>query len=113
MNIQEQIEQKLKAAFQPVNLEVENESYRHQVPEGAETHFRAVIVSSKFSGKKRIERHREIYRELSVELEGPVKALSVSAFDPVEWAERNRVSPSSPPCMGGSNHDNARVSTAD
>lgn len=34
--------------LQPVHLEVINESYMHNVPKGAETHFKVLIVSDKF-----------------------------------------------------------------
>ena len=37
--IRERIEEKLRAAFQPVFLEVVDESYRHNVPAGSESHF--------------------------------------------------------------------------
>ena len=38
--IREQIEEKLRAAFEPVFLEVVDESYRHNVPAGSESHFK-------------------------------------------------------------------------
>ncbi len=40
MMIRERIEEKLRAAFQPVFLEVVDESYRHNVPAGSESHFK-------------------------------------------------------------------------
>ena len=43
--IRERIEEKLRAAFQPVFLEVVDESYRHNVPAGSESHFKVVLVS--------------------------------------------------------------------
>ncbi len=43
--IRERIEEKLRAAFQPVFLEVVDESYRHNVPPGSESHFKVVLVS--------------------------------------------------------------------
>ena len=42
--IRERIEEKLRAAFQPVFLEVVDESYRHNVPAGSESHFKVVLV---------------------------------------------------------------------
>lgn len=38
----------LSENFQPVHLEVINESYMHNVPKGAETHFKVLVVSEKF-----------------------------------------------------------------
>lgn len=38
--IREHIEDKLRAAFNPVFLEVVDESYRHNVPAGSESHLK-------------------------------------------------------------------------
>lgn len=46
--IREQIEAKLRAAFDPMYLEVVDESYRHNVPAGSESHFKVVLVSDRF-----------------------------------------------------------------
>ena len=43
--IKEEIENKLKTDFKPWHLEVINESPNHNVPEGAESHFKIIIVS--------------------------------------------------------------------
>ncbi|MFT6791769.1 MAG: BolA protein [Cellvibrionaceae bacterium] len=106
MDIQHVIEQKLKIALEPTYLKVVNESYKHQVPEGSQTHFQVIIVSAIFLGKTRIERHRKVYQLLLAELENSIKALSVSASDPQEWLDKNRELPSSPPCLGGSTPHN-------
>ena len=58
MTIQSIIEQKLEQAFTPEFLEVVNESYMHNVPEGSESHFKVTIVSKDFEGKMLIGRHR-------------------------------------------------------
>ena len=39
-SIQSTIEKKLKDKFEPVYLEVVNESYKHSVPKGSESHFK-------------------------------------------------------------------------
>lgn len=39
----------------PVHLEVVNESYMHNVPKGAETHFKVLVVSDKFEGQALIK----------------------------------------------------------
>ena len=59
--IRERIEEKLRAAFQPVFLEVVDESYRHNVPAGSESHFKVVLVSDRFTGERFLNRHRMIY----------------------------------------------------
>lgn len=46
--VQEAIYCVLKERFEPIHLEVVNESYMHNVPKGAETHFKVLVVSNKF-----------------------------------------------------------------
>lgn len=41
----------------PVHLEVINESYKHKVPQGSETHFKVVVVSEAFQDKPLLDRH--------------------------------------------------------
>ena len=106
MDIQQQIEQKLMGAFNPLHLEVIDESHQHSVPDGAQSHFRAVIVSPVFVGMSRVERHKKVYKTLLSELDGMIKAFSVLTFEPTEWMGKEHKLPSSPPCMGGSRHDN-------
>ena len=43
-----QITENLTASFNPAHLQVINESYMHNVPQGSETHFKVVVVSEKF-----------------------------------------------------------------
>lgn len=46
--IEKAIREAIVAELQPIHYEVVNESYMHNVPEGAETHFKVLVVSSKF-----------------------------------------------------------------
>lgn len=46
--IQEVLERKLNTAFNPIYLQVTNESYMHNVAPGSESHFKVVIVSESF-----------------------------------------------------------------
>ncbi len=96
----EQIEAKLRAVFAPVYLEVMNESYRHNVPAGAESHFKVVMVSERFTGERILARHRSIYGVLSEELAGPVHALALHAYTLKEWSSLQNAVPASPPCRG-------------
>jgi BolA protein len=95
------IQQKLTATLSPVHLEVHNESSAHNVPPNSETHFKVIVVSDAFEGKKLIERHRLVNETLAVELAGPVHALSIVAKLPAQWAQNSAVDPS-PKCLGGS-----------
>ncbi|MDR3420496.1 MAG: BolA family transcriptional regulator [Xanthobacteraceae bacterium] len=88
MRTQDLITKKLRAAFAPESLRVEDESDRHKGHAGhrpgGETHFRVYIVSEAFRGKSRIERHRMINAALTGELAGGVHALAIHATAPGE-----------------------------
>lgn len=105
MSVQNRIHERLTAAFAPVHLELENESHSHSVPPNSETHFRVVLVSDAFSGKRRVARHQAVYATLAEELAGPVHALALHTYDPDEWRARAGDSPASPACLGGSKAD--------
>jgi BolA protein len=81
---------KLREAFAPMSLRVEDESDRHQghagYRPGGETHFRLYIVSEAFRGKSKLERHRMINALLADELAGGVHALAIHAAAPDEGA---------------------------
>ena len=86
MSTQDVITEKLRKAFTPESLRVEDESHRHEGHAGhrpgGETHFRLYIVSSAFRGKSRLERHRMINATLASELAGGVHALAIHATAP-------------------------------
>lgn len=102
MSIQARVEQKLTEQFQPVHLEVDNESHMHSVPPNSETHFRVVVVSEQFEGKRKVGRHQAIYATLGDELRDGVHALTMHLYTPEEWGQRDGAAPDSPKCMGGS-----------
>lgn len=99
MSVAELIKQKLSAAFDPVQLDVIDESHLHAGHVGArpegETHFRVEIVSSSFAGQGRVRNQREVNRILADELAGPVHALSIKASAP---AANERDSPINQEC---------------
>jgi BolA protein len=96
MSIQASIEEKLKRAFSPERLVVMNESHlhagHHHVESGhhaefdgtGETHFRVRVVSSKFAGMSRIERHRAVNELLGDELKRGLHALAIEPAAPGE-----------------------------
>ncbi|MBZ6386523.1 MULTISPECIES: transcriptional regulator BolA [Pantoea] len=98
--IREQIEEKLRLAFQPAHLEVHDESYRHNVPAGSESHFKVVIVSDLFAGQRFLARHRAIYGELAAELAGSVHALALHTYTLKEWEGLQDTVLASPNCRG-------------
>lgn len=100
MNRQSTIEQKLQA-LNPRFLRVEDESHRHNVPPGAESHFKVTIVAERFDGQQLLARHRLVNEMLSLELSGGVHALALHTMTPDEWHDAGAVA-DSPPCLGGS-----------
>lgn len=102
MSIQTAIETQLTNALAPEHLEVTNESHMHNVPENSETHFKVVVVSAQFDGKRSVARHQQIYQLLAEPMAGPVHALALHTYTPQEWQQRQQGAPSSPQCLGGS-----------
>ncbi len=83
MSVQSVLEAKLKLAFRPDALDVQDESHQHEGHAGArpggETHFRVYIVAKAFDGKSRVQMHRMINEVLADDLAGPVHALAIHA----------------------------------
>ena len=90
MSVKSRIEEKLRRAFEPANLDVVDESHRHAGHAGArpggETHFRVHITAAGFAGKSRLESHRMINAVLAEELADRVHALSLNVSAPGESA---------------------------
>jgi BolA family transcriptional regulator, general stress-responsive regulator len=87
------IEQVLRAALQPEQLEIEDESHRHRGHAGAADgrgHFRVCIVSQRFAGQPRVARHRLLYAALQSELQTDIHALAIEALTPEEFAAQRR-----------------------
>ncbi len=78
--MQERIYTILQQEFQPTELEVINESYKHQghagYSENGDSHFRVVISSSSLSGLTKLQAHRAIYKALGGVMER-IHALSI------------------------------------
>lgn len=98
--VQATIERRLREALAPAYLEVVNESDRHNVPPGSESHFRVTVASDAFEGEALVARHRRVNRILAEELAGPVHALALHTHTPAEWEARGGTR-ESPPCLGG------------
>ncbi|KAI8820433.1 bola protein [Fimicolochytrium jonesii] len=85
------IETKLTEALQPTVLEIVDESYKHaghaamKGLKPVETHFRVTAVSSKFEGKRLVQRHQLVYEILGQELKEGLHALSLSTKTPEEY----------------------------
>lgn len=97
--VEQQVRSKLIGEFSPVHLEVENESHQHNVPPGSESHFKVVLVSDAFVGKRQVQRHQMIYGVLAQELRSGIHALALHTYSPDEWSGPTSV-PDSPQCLG-------------
>lgn len=88
MTAENRIREKLTAQLAPVVLEVVNESHFHAGHAGSpgtgESHFRVTVVSAKFAGKSRVERHRLVNAAVADELSNGVHALAIKAHAPGE-----------------------------
>ena len=83
------IRQTLEAVLAPTRLDIEDDSHRHAGHAGAKGggHYRVYVVSTKFSGRTLIARHRMIYEALAEQMKGDIHALSIVAKAPEEAAE--------------------------
>ena len=99
--VQTIIESKITQRLEPAYLEVTNESHRHNVAPGSESHFKVVVVSRAFENRRLIDRHRALNELLAEELAGGVHALALHTLTPEEWKRRHGEIPASPPCRGG------------
>ena len=86
MAIEQEIKEKLTAAFMPHQLEVINESHHHAGHAGSpgtgESHFRIKIIAPAFEGKSRLQIHQAINQVLAEELAGKIHALAIEAGAP-------------------------------
>lgn len=106
MSMADRIEVSLKEALDPIHVELVNESYKHNVPRGSESHWNLIVVSAAFNGKRLVGRQRAVYKALSAEMSGGIHALTMKTLTPEEWiAQGGDVSNASPPCLGGSKYD--------
>ena len=102
MRMQEQITRELQAAFEPLHLEVEDESHTHNVPEDNQSHFRVTLVSEQFVDKPLIARHRAVNTVLKAhDIMDRIHALALHTMTPEEWFAKGGKAPESPPCLGG------------
>ena len=88
MTVEHAIREKLTEALAPDRLDVVNESHLHSGHAGSpgtgESHFRVTVVSDRFTGLSRVERHRLVNMALAAELAGPIHALALKALSPGE-----------------------------
>ena len=81
MTVRQEIENKLRAAFQAREIEVVDDSASHAghagAPAAGQSHFNVMLRSAEFAGKNRIARHRAVHAALGPELIGRIHALAL------------------------------------
>jgi len=85
------IEAKLRETLDATYVLVVDESEHHAGHAGAREgggHFRAVVVSQRFDGKRPVERQRIVYAALAEEMGRDIHALSMQTLTPVQWEEQ-------------------------
>lgn len=102
MSRQHRLTALLSQHLEPVVLTIEDESAQHNVPKGAESHFKVTVVSAKFEQDSRIARHRRVNQWVQHEFSTDLHALSLHLYTPSEWAKKTNAVPDSPVCHGGS-----------
>ena len=77
------IREKLEQALQPTYLEIINDSVKHKGHAGynKESHFRIIITSVHFKGKKTLANHRLIFDILKDEVPNKIHALSIKILE--------------------------------
>lgn len=105
MSRMQRLDHALSTALKPELLHIDNESNRHQVPVGSESHFKVILVSKDFEHLTRLARHRLVNSSVTDEFKTGLHALTLSLHTPAEWRNQpNRVT-ESPPCQHTKNTD--------
>ena len=85
MRVEDEIREKLQAAFGPRELVVVDDSESHRghagYQEGGQSHFNVRIASEAFEEMSRIQRHRAVHSALGAELIGRIHALALDISD--------------------------------
>ena len=69
------VEQRLRDAFPGATVELKDLT-------GTKDHYQALIVSSAFAGKSRVQQHQLVYAALGELMAGPVHALALETRTP-------------------------------
>lgn len=81
MSKTQEIEARLRAALDPTELVVVDDSESHRghagFQEGGESHYNVRIRSAVFKGKNRLARHRAVHAALGPDLIARIHALSL------------------------------------
>ncbi len=92
------LEERLRAALPISHLTIEDLT-------GTKDHYSAVVVSSAFEGKTRIQQHQLVYRALGELMAGPVHALALKTYTPEAFASEGAPGRRAPETEGPGNAD--------
>ena len=88
MNTIDKLKQTLHQTFQIHHLELIDESFKHaghgEAKRSGGGHFQLLIVSSDFTGKTLVQRHRMVNDALKEQFRSVIHALSIRALTPEE-----------------------------
>jgi len=81
-----EIERRLRAALDPIELQLQDDSAQHAGHAGAREggHYSVSIVSASFTGLNKVARHRLVYHSLGELMQQGIHALAVQARAPGE-----------------------------
>jgi len=68
---QQEIEVLLKEGFPDADIEIQDLA-------GDDNHFSAIIISSQFKGKNRVQQHQMVYKALKGKMGGELHALALT-----------------------------------
>lgn len=87
-NRAERIRNAIEARFNPIRVEVSDDSAQHAGHGGArpegETHYSVLVVSPVFSGMGRVARSRAVHEALAAEFDAGLHALALALRAPEE-----------------------------
>jgi BolA protein len=101
MSVEATLRSRVSEAFPEALVLLENESDKHNVPVGSETHFALTIVAAEFDRLSRVKRHQTVYGLVADLLEESIHALALHLYTPEQWRAREQEAPLSPACLGG------------
>ena len=85
-SLPDQIEAALRAALQPTDFMLQDDSHLHAGHAGARegSHYTVRLVSVRFAGLNRVSRHRLVYDALKPQMQAGIHALIIDARAPGE-----------------------------
>ncbi|MCB9554544.1 MAG: BolA/IbaG family iron-sulfur metabolism protein [Deltaproteobacteria bacterium] len=109
MDVKALITERLTEAFAPLRLAVLDETDRHNVPAGSQSHWNVTIISDAFADTSLIDRHRAVHKAVGADLLGRIHALTMKTMTASEWQTAGgELKNPAPLCRGGSTVDQGK-----